>query len=122
MARSVDYLHQIGSRGGFPTVERLPTLGDDRSLDSADADDVVELDEDLGHPLATGLVDLRVDASLTPIGPALAVEESRGPREVLALQPRELDRNVRACLSSKRAETSSKRARAVAQMCAASLR
>jgi hypothetical protein len=63
-----------------------------------------------------------VHATFLAIRPALTVEESGGPSEVVALQPRDLDRSRRACMSPKRAKTSSKCADAVAQMCAASLR
>src|SRR5207253_3223526 len=48
---------------------------------------------------------------------SLAVKEAPGPREVVILQPRDLDRTRRACLSSKRAKASSKCANAVAQTC-----
>src|SRR5206468_9867391 len=112
-----DYLKQIRSRGGFPVVERLPALNDDRAFDAPYADDPLELDEHVGNPVRASLVDPRLDATAAPVGPALAVEESCGPGKVVALQPRDLDRTRRACLSPKRAKTSSKCAKAVAQMC-----
>ena len=91
-------------------------------MDPADADDPLESGEDLGDTFETCLVDAAVDTALLAIGPALAVEKAGGPRAVVTLQSRDLDRTRRACLSSKRAKTSSKCAKAVAQMCAASLR
>ena len=91
-------------------------------MNPADADDPLKLSEHLGDAVEAGLVDPRVDAPALAVRPALAVEESGGPGELVILQSRDLDRTRRACLSSKRAEPSSKCANAVAQMCAASLR
>ena len=113
-----DHLGQIRSRCCLPVVQRLPVLEDDRPFEPPDADDAMELGENLGHAVDTSLVDLRVHASAFAVRPALAVEESRGPGEVVTLQGRELDRTERSCLSPKCAKTSSKCARAVAQMCA----
>src|SRR2546430_2286452 len=109
-----DHFSKVGARRGLPEIERLPTLGDERSFDSTDADHPSEPGEDLWDAVQTRLVDPRVDTSPGAVRPALTVEESRGPGKVVALQPRELDRTRRACLSPKRARTSSKCARAVA--------
>src|SRR6267142_2694724 len=109
-----EYAHQVGARCCFPGVERLPALENDRSLDPPDANDSPELGEHLGDSAAPSLVDARLHAPPATVRPALAVEESGGPSKVVALQPRELDRTGRACLSPKRAKTSSKCASAVA--------
>src|SRR5438552_19216989 len=87
-------------------------------MNSTNADEPPELHEHLGNSVEARLIDPRVHAAPLAVRPALAVEESGGPGEVVILQPRNLDRTRRACLSSKRAKTSSKCANAVAQMCA----
>src|SRR5207247_5081884 len=87
-------------------------------MNSTNADDPPELREHLGNSVEARLIDPRVHAAPLAVRPTLAVEESSGPGEVVILQPRDLDRTRRACLSSKRAKTSSKCAKAVAQMCA----
>jgi len=119
---SFNYSSKVGSRCGLPEVQRLLALNDDWALDSSDADDPLELGEDPRHAVQPSLVDPRLDTTAAPVCPSLAIEESRGPCKVVALQPRDLDRNTRACMSPKRAKTSSKCASAVARMCAASLR
>jgi len=101
-----DYASQVGSRCRLPVVERLPSVDEDRSFDPPDADDPPELGQYFRDSIRTGLVDPRLDTTAAPIGPALAVEESSGPSKVVALQPRDLDRNMRACMSPKRAELS----------------
>src|SRR5436190_8148772 len=87
-------------------------------MNSTNADDPPELREHLGNSVQARLIDPRVHAAPLAVRPTLAVEESRGPGEVVTLQPRDLDRTRRACLSPKRAKPSSKCANAVAQMCA----
>src|SRR5438093_12813012 len=87
-------------------------------MNSTNADEPPELHEHLGNAAEARLIDPRLHAAPLAVGPPLAVEESGGPGEVMTLQPRDLDRTGRACLSSNRAKPSSKCARAVAQMCA----
>src|SRR5438067_8684834 len=117
-ADSFDHLQQVRPGGGVPVIQRLPAFDDDRAVNAPDADDPVEPSEHLGNTVETCLIDPRVHAAPLAVRPALPVEESGCPGEVVILQPRDLDRTRRACLSSKRAKTSSKCAKAVAQMCA----
>src|SRR5207237_6273522 len=97
-------------------IKRLPAFDDDRAVNAPDADDPVELSEHLGNTVETCLIDPRVDTAPLAVRPALPVEESGCPGEVVILQPRDLDRTRRACLSSKRAKPSSTCATAVAHM------
>src|SRR5439155_21974988 len=98
----------IVTRRCFPVVESLLPLLEHRPLQPADADDPLELDEDLWHSVQTGLVDPRLDSAFGPVRPAFAIKETRGPGEIVVLQPRDLDRTQASCLSSKRANTSHK--------------
>jgi hypothetical protein len=75
------------------TLDELPTAQAIRWI----------LGEDLGDSLRTGLVDPRLHAPPATVRPALAFEESCGPGN--SWLSRDLDRNVRACLSPKRAKT-----------------
>src|SRR5712691_8444617 len=60
----LDHSEQIGAGRRDPVIERLPALDDPRALDPSDADDPLELDEHLGDPVRTSLVDPRLDTTL----------------------------------------------------------
>src|SRR2546428_9039851 len=107
----------ISPRRDDPVVEVDLPLFDLGSRDAADADDPLELHQDLRNPHWVCLVDPRLDAAARAIRPAFSVEEARGPGKLVPLHPRELDTKLRACLSSKRVFASLFLARAVLISC-----
>src|SRR5712692_11910983 len=73
------------------------------STDPADPDDPLELQQDLGNAVGIRLIDPRLNAAVDAVRPPLPVEESRSPRQLVPIHPRELDMERGSCLSSIRA-------------------
>src|SRR5437868_3881399 len=75
-----------------PPVQRLASLLELRSADAPHAHRVTEPEQHLGNPVETRLVDLRLRLSGPPAlltdrcRPPVAVEESRGPRQLVLVQ------------------------------------
>src|SRR5205823_2435916 len=77
-----------------------PDRGGQRDPEGADSNSVrfVGLEQYLRSAVEAGLVDPRLDTALFRGGPALAVEESRGPGEIVAVHSRDSDESRGRCL------------------------
>src|SRR5688572_5887232 len=79
----------IRPRGHFPPVEILLACFDVSTLEPPDTNDPLELEQHRRHAMRTRLVDARLHAArLVLRGPALAIEESRCPCELVPIHAR----------------------------------